>query len=360
MSIRKRPSKKAKNGYTWQVYFDKYHYYKSGFKTKVEAEQHEREKLIEFENYGYMSKSVNYTIDQVFEDFMINCKLYQMNTMTKTRVYYKPFSNKYGYVNIKNVKKPLLQAFFDSRSKEGMASNTEIKKALNRIFLFAVDRSYISINPMNGVKVTGITRRMEHDNILSFDDFKTITDDLMAIGTFTSLCYRMAVIVGYYSGLRVSEILALQRKNIDLKNKVIHVRGKLVYDNLPRDKWFISEQLKSETSRNDVPIVKPLEVELRKWLNINQNELVFCDYKQRFVNPTSLSNLVKKVAKKHDIHFHMHMLRHTFTTNLVNNGVEPKTAQELLRHANISTTLNTYTHITEEQKREAINKVFDK
>ncbi|MFR4948165.1 tyrosine-type recombinase/integrase [Thomasclavelia spiroformis] len=64
------------------------------------------------------------------------------------------------------------------------------------------------------------------------------------------------------------------------------------------------------------------------------------------------------MANKLNIHFHFHMLRHSFITNLVKNDIDVKTVQELARHSNINTTMSVYTHIQEEQKKAAINHVF--
>ncbi len=57
----------------------------------------------------------------------------------------------------------------------------------------------------------------------------------------------------------------------------------------------------------------------------------------------------KKVKGLEDFHFHM--LRHTFTSNLLSNGASPKDVRELLGHADVSTTMNIYAHATREEKR---------
>lgn len=57
-------------------------------------------------------------------------------------------------------------------------------------------------------------------------------------------------------------------------------------------------------------------------------------------------------------HINFHMLRHTFTTNLIDNGAAPKVVQTLDRHANISTTLNYYDHVSMEKQNEAFNVIY--
>ena len=58
-------------------------------------------------------------------------------------------------------------------------------------------------------------------------------------------------------------------------------------------------------------------------------------------------------------HIRFHDLHHTYTTNLLSNGAQPKDVQELLGHSDVSTTINVYAHATREAKRESA-KLLDK
>ena len=57
--------------------------------------------------------------------------------------------------------------------------------------------------------------------------------------------------------------------------------------------------------------------------------------------------------------FHFHTLKHTYTTNLLSNGAQPKDVQELLGHSDVSTTMNVYAHATREATRDSA-KLLDK
>ena len=70
-------------------------------------------------------------------------------------------------------------------------------------------------------------------------------------------------------------------------------------------------------------------------------------------SPSTIS-IVRRTAKKRIPgleNFHFHMIRHTYTTNLLANGAAPKDVQELLGHSDITTTMGTYAHGTRETKR---------
>ena len=72
-----------------------------------------------------------------------------------------------------------------------------------------------------------------------------------------------------------------------------------------------------------------------------------------YESPSTVSIVCRSARKKlGDMDdFHFHQLRHTYTSNLLSNGAAPKDVQELLGHADVSTTMNIYAHATREAKR---------
>ena len=71
-----------------------------------------------------------------------------------------------------------------------------------------------------------------------------------------------------------------------------------------------------------------------------------------FEAPSTVGIMCRTARKKVEglENFHFHMLRHTYTSNLLSGGAKPKDVQELLGHADVSTTLNIYAHATREAK----------
>ena len=126
--------------------------------------------------------------------------------------------------------------------------------------------------------------------------------------------------IAYYTGLRIGEVCGLTWQDINLDKQYLTVRRSIRY-NRARHKTEIGA-----TKRKKVRTVD------------------FCDTLAAILRAAS-----KKVEGLEDFHFHM--LRHTFTSNLLSNGAAPKDVQELLGHADVSTTMNINAHATREAKR---------
>ena len=119
MSIRKRDSKKAKNGFVYEVYFNYTNiegipsrYSKSGFATKKEAQLHETEKKQELNTKGEIKKEVKKTLNEVFNEFLeVGCSKYSYNTIYNTKKDFKYLKEKFGNTPIKSIDYFMLQKF---------------------------------------------------------------------------------------------------------------------------------------------------------------------------------------------------------------------------------------------------------
>lgn len=142
--------------------------------------------------------------------------------------------------------------------------------------------------------------------------------------------HRLIIALAYGAGLRVSEIISLKVKDIDLEGLTIHIKQAKGY----RDRLTIfSEKLR-----------KPLQIILELK---NPNELIFESNRDGKLSERTLqkifTNALKNAKIKKEATFHS--LRHSFATHLLENGTDIRYIQELLGHTNIRTT-QIYTKVT--------------
>lgn len=366
MSIRKRPSKKAKNGYVYEVYFPykqngiTERYSKSGFKTKKEAQEHEALTLASLKENGSIKKEINKTLNEVFSEFVeIGSTNYQINTITTMEKNYEAHvKNKLGQLPINKIDYALLQKYFNSRADSSIGVNKNVKKVINCAMNYAIKANYITINPISLVDISGIDKTKDKDKILLNTEIDTIIEELNKTNDFTYQAYAIAIQIGRYTGLRISEVFALEKSDIDFENDTIDVNKKLIYQNLKKDQLYYTNQMKSKSSKAVIPLANILKNILVPWFNKNPYDKAVCDIEGNYIHPSCFNLQVKKICMRFNIYFHFHMLRHTFATTLATNNVDIKTTQELMRHSNFNTTMNIYTHINDTVKKKAINDVF--
>lgn len=155
----------------------------------------------------------------------------------------------------------------------------------------------------------------------------------------------------YSTGLRVSELISLDIKQVDLKRKEFMVRGKGRKNRIV----FLSKRAAEKISdylakRNDN--FAPLFINHSK--NVANNIL---DGEKRRLTRASVENVVRQYALKAGIIKKVtpHTLRHSFATELLINGADIRSVQEMLGHSSITTT-QIYTHITNKKLREVHEK----
>jgi integrase/recombinase XerC len=148
-------------------------------------------------------------------------------------------------------------------------------------------------------------------------------------------------------GLRKNEVLNIMLNDIDYKEKKILVNGK--------------GGKKIVLPLPDI-VISSIKKYIKEYRNIknkdSQYQNLFLSNQNTPMSERAINNTMDIIAKRAGVYkkgLSPHSLRHSFATNLLNNGEDMQTVQKLLRHSDISTTINIYSHKTDNQLRDALN-----
>jgi integrase len=146
--------------------------------------------------------------------------------------------------------------------------------------------------------------------------------------------YKIALLLPFYTGMRMSEVRGLNRKNIDISGKKINVVEKKTFEKSP------VRSMKSKTCSRIVPIIDSFEIKLHEFLLSNEREYPF-----EKIAYAHISRKYLKMSEKLGIKFTYHMARHYFCSVLIDAGVNIKKIQTIMGHSTINITLDIYGHL---------------
>ena len=272
-----------------------------------------------------------FQMSDLFEEYAKNNR----SNYDKDKGMVKKLKNFYGNKLLRDFTPQLVEKYRTKRIKENKKPATINKEIgiLRRMFSLALDNSWIKSNPA----VKKHIRPLNVENTLKrtltveeeIDIINACVDDLEYL--------KLVILFALHLGLRKSEILNLKWENIDLEKGQIAI---LIQKN--RKKAFIplSETLKKElkvlqkNAKTSYVIVNPLTNKPYKNIRNNYNKIL---------------------GKANITNFTFHALRHTACTRLFELGVGIDVIKDIMRHSNISVTLDVYNHISQGRKTNAIN-----
>ncbi len=406
-----------KRGSTWSYYFDmgmvggrRQKKEKGGFRTRKEAEAALAAALNQYNNAGQVFTPSEVTVSDYLDQWYdLYCK---PNLKYNTQVaylhtiegYIKP---KFGKYRLRAVSPAILQEYANDLKMKGLAKHSisGILSVFGSSLDYAVEPlHYITQNPMKAVKFPRVERKPRERVVLSLDEWGQI------IGRFQGTRYYIPLMIGFYTGLRISETFALTWDDIDLVGKSLTVNKQIVKRNFgadvrkvverkgkreQRSSWYFTTP-KTPTSVRTIPFGDTLCNALRaERIAQRKNELKYGEFYTVHVLKRELDEKgndmfrvvpVQKcvdsqlqrvqlvcVAENgqytstdsfkfcsrvihHELHlaFDYHSLRHTHATMLIEAGANVKNVQARLGHSDITTTLQTYVHDTEEMGKESV------
>lgn len=245
---------------------------------------------------------------------------------------------KFGDKNIDEIKPKEIQLWLKELG-ETYAQKTvsNHKCVLSQIFDYAIVNLNMDIyNPCDRVKLPSGLKKGTREALSEAERQAVLS---------TSVSDFQLGFVILFTGCRLGEALALQYRDCDLKNNVIHITKSVgFHGNQP-----VINPPKTKTSVRTVPLLPPLKQRLKEL------KLKPTDYLVSGEKPLTKSVLFRrweKFCKDKKIDIDRHSIRHQYATTLYEAGIDPKSAQELLGHAQISTTMDIYTHISEAKHKQ--------
>lgn len=171
-----------------------------------------------------------------------------------------------------------------------------------------------------------------------------------------------AFIILIYTGLRAGEMLALTWENVDLNNNYIKVSSNVgaKYNEDMKIETFIQDSTKTKKSRvvHLTKSAKRYLTELKESQRPNKKDYVIIsntDVRSFSILRNSYLGICKRAQINNPQG--LHTLRHTFASLMIRKGVDIKIISEMLGHASVSFTYNTYVHLIEEEKAKVIQQI---
>jgi integrase len=257
----------------------------------------------------------------------------------------------FGSRSLCEISRADVQCFVAEKRKQGYSGSSihGMRTALAKVLQSAVDWGYLEQNSARGVNVGN--REPKNERLyLSPDEVRRLVAVLEEP-------VRTLVVVSALTGLRIGELTALRWKHVDSARGVIQVRETVSEGNFGTPK--------TRSSRREIPISDPvlsaLTLHRTRCRQVGSEDLIFSSRNQTPLNPKNVSRRVLRPAcvKLGLPLITWHSFRHTHATLLGEVGESLKTAQALLGHSDLETTLNVYTHAIPESQKRAVDKVAE-
>jgi len=235
------------------------------------------------------------------------------------------------------------RAYLARLNEKGYSKATVARKlaTLRSFYKYLVKANQVVSNPLTSIRTPKQEKKLPR--FLEYDEVKRLLDT-PPMDTWLGARDRAILETLYSTGIRVSELVALNLDDVDFLGEVIHIRGK-----------GKKERIAPISSSALQCIQHYIEFRNRRAQN-NSN----FDARVLFVNKHGKRLSTRSVRRKMDKYLRMagldpaispHTLRHSFATHMLNNGADLRSVQELLGHQSLSTT-QVYTHLTTSKIKE--------
>ena len=294
--------------------------------------------------YNYIMEREDFEKLKIISDFkdFIMTKNYSNNTLISylsDLYYFSEFVKK----DLTKVKEEDIRDYLEflNLHKEKASSVRRRISTLKTFYKFLYNNGYIDKKDNPLVKTVYPKLEKKLPKFIYYNDLLEIINE--STRDSDGLRDRLIIEMLYATGVRVSELVNIKYSDIDYNNRRIRVCGKGNKERIVYYGEYAEDILKEYMSTH------------------KKNELgyVFTNNRGQQITDRGIRYIIDGIMKKLSVKVHVtpHVLRHTFATDMLNNGCDIKVVQELLGHSSLRTT-EVYTHVTNERLKEVYYSCF--
>lgn len=208
--------------------------------------------------------------------------------------------------------------------------------SIKGFFKYVSANREIKANPALAINSPKLPKRLP--KVITFEEIKKLLNNHLTVkekAVFELL---------YATGLRVSELVNLEIKNVDFKNNLIKTTGK------GSKERFVPVGKKAKAALNEYLKQRELILKTKFGSNYKENAIFINDNGKKITRQW-VYNFIKKQGETIHKQISPHTIRHSFATHLLENGADLRAVQELLGHSSVVTT-QLYTHISKKRLKE--------
>lgn len=278
-----------------------------------------------------------------------------------------------GIIHLQQVTSTDIQTLLNDLKKKGYSYST-VKKThdcLNDMFEHATIADDVTKNPMLLVNMLAESE-FEKKEIRYFteEECALIIEESSRQYSTGKLVYQYAdaYILMLHTGIRLGEAIGLKKTDWNKKENTLHIQRNIqsiskrdAEGNCVKGRQLVSNTTKTYSGDRILPLNKAAREALERLCRQHpESEYIVCSSKGEIIPPERLERTFYRILKNVGINqAGTHSLRHTFASMLFAKGTDIKTVSELLGHASIQITLNTYVHLIGKPKHSAVAKLDD-
>lgn len=271
----------------------------------------------------------------------IGSNTWKISTLSKYKIIVYKKLNFLFDKDLENIKSSDLKFWLTSQNKSGKTL-MDYKSVLNQIFLLAKYDEIIKTNPVDYIKSPKKIKPL----IIPFTSKQV--SQILNLSKKYPLKFQIFLKIGFFTGARTGEILALKKQNFDFENSVFEIcRSRSKFgENIP----------KTQSSIRKVPIFNIIYNDLFNYVSNLKSEYLFLNqYGKPYNTDFSFTRYFwKPILKSLNIKYQrLYTMRHTFATNILKNGLlSPYELSKILGHSTTEMVYNRYVKFVENQKND--------